>query len=49
MGLFTGGMVLCSLIGLVPAVTIAALIRGEEIGEALKEAAKVLNGENSKD
>lgn len=42
MGLFAGGLMLCSHFGLVSAVTVATLVRGKEIGEALKEAAKML-------
>lgn len=49
MGLFAGGLMLCSHFGLVSAVTVATLIRGKEIGEALKEAAKILPRRGSKD
>ena len=49
MGLFAAGLGLCALAGVVPAVVVATLIRGKEIGEALKEVAKILAGQNTKE
>jgi hypothetical protein len=42
MGLFAGRLMLCDHFGLIQAVTVATLIRGKEIAEAMKEAAKLL-------
>jgi hypothetical protein len=43
MGLFAGGLVLCAQFGLVPAVTVARLIRGRSLADALGAAHKSLS------
>jgi hypothetical protein len=41
-GLFTAGLLLCATFGLIPAVTIATLIKGKEMKEVLESCVEVL-------
>ncbi|UVO34493.1 hypothetical protein KUL72_23740 [Bradyrhizobium arachidis] len=47
MSLFAAGLGLCALAGVVPAAIVATLIRGKDVAEALKAAAKLLDDESS--
>jgi hypothetical protein len=42
MALFTAGLGLISHFGLIPAAIVASLIKGKEIGEALKHVAEIM-------